>query len=117
MIRCGWRRANLTAGDVTNGLREQNVQVAAGQVGQQPAPANQAYQISVRAVGRLSDPKDFEHMVIKRSKDGSLVEFRDVGRAELGAESYGGQLRYNGVDAMGLGVHAALQRQRSSGAP
>ncbi|HEY2495922.1 MAG TPA: multidrug efflux RND transporter permease subunit [Candidatus Angelobacter sp.] len=95
---------NLTAADVTAALREQNVQVAAGQVGQQPAPANQAYQISVRAVGRLSDPKDFEHMVIKRAKDGSLVEFRDVGRAELGAESYGGQLRYNGVDAMGLGV-------------
>jgi hydrophobic/amphiphilic exporter-1 (mainly G- bacteria), HAE1 family len=95
---------NLTASDVTAALREQNVQVAAGQVGQQPAPADQGYQISVRAVGRLSDPRQFEHMVIKRAKDGSLVELRDVGRAELGAESYGGQLRYNGVDAMGLGV-------------
>ncbi len=95
---------NLTAVDVTNALREQNVQVAAGQVGQQPAPANQAYQISVRAVGRLSDPKEFEHIVIKRATNGTLVELRDVGRAELGAESYGGQLRYNGVDAMGLGV-------------
>ena len=95
---------SLTAGDVTAALREQNVQVAAGQVGQQPAPANQAYQISVRAVGRLSDPKEFEHIVVKRAKDGSLIELRDVGRAELGAESYGGQLRYNGVDAMGLGV-------------
>ena len=95
---------SLTAGDVTAALREQNVQVAAGQVGQQPAPADQTYQISVRAVGRLSDPKEFEHIVVKRSKDGSLVELRDVGRAELGAEAYGGQLRYNGVDAMGLGV-------------
>src|SRR5262249_20506841 len=95
---------NLTASDVTAALREQNVQVAAGQVGQQPAPPEQGYQISVRAVGRLSDPQKFEHMVIKRAKDGSLVELRDVGRAELGAESYGGQLRYNGVDAMGLGV-------------
>jgi hydrophobic/amphiphilic exporter-1 (mainly G- bacteria), HAE1 family len=95
---------NLTAGDVTAALREQNVQVAAGQVGQQPAPTGQGYQISVRAVGRLSDPRQFERMVIKRAKDGSLVELRDVGRAELGAESYGGQLRYNGVDAMGLGV-------------
>ncbi|HZI58333.1 MAG TPA: efflux RND transporter permease subunit, partial [Verrucomicrobiae bacterium] len=95
---------NLTAGDVTAALREQNVQVAAGQVGQQPAPPTQSYQISVRAVGRLSDPKEFEHIVVKRAKDGSLVELRDVGRAELGAEAYGGQLRYNGVDAMGLGV-------------
>src|ERR1700761_2514994 len=65
---------NLTAVDVTNALREQNVQVAAGQVGQQPAPANQSYQISVRAVGRLSDPKEFEHIVIKRTTGGSLVE-------------------------------------------
>ncbi len=95
---------NLTAIDVVNALREQNVQVAAGQVGQQPSPPNQGYQISVRAVGRLSDPKEFEHIVIKWAQDGSLVELRDVGRAELGAESYGGQLRYNGVDAMGLGV-------------
>ncbi|MGC2697013.1 MAG: multidrug efflux RND transporter permease subunit [Candidatus Angelobacter sp.] len=95
---------NLTAGDVTAALREQNVQVAAGQVGEPPAPSSQAYQISVRAVGRLSDPKEFEHIIIKRAQDGSLVELRDVGRAELGAESYGGQLRYNGVDAMGLGV-------------
>src|SRR4029077_12965542 len=94
----------LTAADVTAALREQNVQVAAGQVGQPPAPANQSYQISVRAVGRLSDPKEFEHIVIKRTTNGSLIELRDVGRAELGAESYGGQLRYNGVDAMGLGV-------------
>ncbi len=94
----------LTASDVTAALREQNVQVAAGQVGQPPAPANQSYQISVRAVGRLSDPKEFEHIVIKRTTNGSLIELRDVGRAELGAESYGGQLRYNGQDAMGLGV-------------
>src|SRR5690242_4990094 len=95
---------NLTAQDVVNALREQNVQVAAGEVGQQPAPADQAYQISVRAVGRLSDPQQFDHIVVKRATDGSLIELRDVGRAELGAESYGGQLRYNGVNAMGIGV-------------
>jgi HAE1 family hydrophobic/amphiphilic exporter-1 len=94
----------LTASDVTNALREQNVQVAAGEVGQPPAPSSQNYQISVRAVGRLSDPKEFEHIIVKRAANGTLVELRDVGRAELGAESYGGQLRYNGVDAMGLGI-------------
>ena len=95
---------SLTAQDVVNALREQNVQVAAGQVGQPPASTAQGYQISVRAAGRLSDPKEFDHIVVKRAADGSLVELRDVGRAELGAESYGGQLRYNGVDAMGLAV-------------
>src|SRR5262249_39688638 len=76
----------------------------AGQVGQQPAPADLAYQISVRAVGRLSDPKEFDHIVVKRAADGALIQLRDVGRAELGAETYGGQLRYNGVNAMGIGV-------------
>jgi HAE1 family hydrophobic/amphiphilic exporter-1 len=95
---------NLTASDVVNALREQNVQVAAGAVGQPPAAPTQGYQISVRAAGRLSDPKEFDRIVLKRSADGSLIQLRDVGRAELGAESYGGQLRYNGVNAMGLAV-------------
>src|SRR5215472_15648216 len=94
----------LTAADTVNALREQNVQVAAGQVGQLPALPGQSYQISVRAVGRMSDPKEFERMVIKRAEDGSLIQLRDVGRAELGAESYGGKIRYNGIDVVGVGV-------------
>src|SRR5216684_1515818 len=94
----------LTAGDVVNALREQNVQVAAGQVGQTPAMPGQAYQISVRAVGRLTEAREFEQIVISRSKDGSLVELRGVGRAELGAESYGGSIRYNGQNVVGVGV-------------
>jgi HAE1 family hydrophobic/amphiphilic exporter-1 len=94
----------LTAPDVVNALREQNVQVAAGAVGQPPAPSGQGYEISVRAVGRLSDPREFERIIVKRGADGALIQLRDVGRAELGAENYSGQLRYNGVDAMGVGV-------------
>jgi HAE1 family hydrophobic/amphiphilic exporter-1 len=95
---------NLVASDVINALREQNVQVAAGQVGQTPALPGQAYQISVRAVGRMTDPKEFDRLVLKRTPDGSLVQLRDVGRAELGAESYGGELRYNGINVVGLAV-------------
>ncbi len=94
----------LTASDVTAALREQNVQVAAGQVGLPPVAAGQNYQISVRAVGRLSEPKEFERIIVKRAPDGSLVELRDVGRAELGAESYGGSFRYNGQPIIGFGV-------------
>jgi HAE1 family hydrophobic/amphiphilic exporter-1 len=94
----------LTAADVVNALREQNVQVAAGQVGQSPAVPEQGFQISVRAVGRLSEPKQFDNIVLKRGNDGSLVLLRDVGRAELGAESYAGNLRYNGFEAVGIGV-------------
>ncbi|MFB3813045.1 MAG: efflux RND transporter permease subunit [Terriglobales bacterium] len=94
----------LTAADVVSALREQNVQVAAGQVGQAPAIPGQSFQISVRAAGRLSGPREFENIVLKRGPDGSLVMLRDIGRAELGAESYEGNLKYNGHEALGLGV-------------
>jgi HAE1 family hydrophobic/amphiphilic exporter-1 len=95
---------SLTAQDVVDALREENIQIAAGSLGQTPALPNQSYQISVRAVGRMSDPREFERMVIKRMQDGTLVELRDVGRAELGAETYGGKIRYQGIDVVGFGV-------------
>ncbi|MGZ3439709.1 MAG: efflux RND transporter permease subunit, partial [Polyangia bacterium] len=94
----------LTASDVVAALREQNVQVAAGQVGQEPAPPGQMMQISVRAIGRLSDPAEFERMILKTGSDGTLVTLKDVGRAELGSESYAGLLRFDGHDAIGFGV-------------
>jgi HAE1 family hydrophobic/amphiphilic exporter-1 len=94
----------LTASDVVDALREQNVQIAAGQVGQAPASPSQAYQISVRAVGRLREPQEFDRIIVKAASDGTLVRLRDVGRAELGAEDYGSTLRFGGHEAMGLGV-------------
>src|ERR1700723_3072545 len=95
---------NLTATDILSALAEQNVQVSAGQVGQPPARTGQSYQISVRAVGRLAEPSEFESIILKTGTDGSLVRLRDVGRAELGAEDYGSNLRFNGHDAVGFGV-------------
>jgi len=94
----------LTAPDVVSALSEQNVEIAAGQVGQQPAPVGQQYQISVRAVGRLSEPEQFENIILKTNTDGTLVRLKDVGRAELGAEDYGTDLQFNGQDAVGLAV-------------
>jgi HAE1 family hydrophobic/amphiphilic exporter-1 len=94
----------LTAGDVVSALREQNVQVAAGQVGQQPARPGQTFQIGVRAVGRLVEPAEFENIILKSSAGGALVRLADVGRAELGAETYSTNLRYNGYDAVGMGI-------------
>jgi HAE1 family hydrophobic/amphiphilic exporter-1 len=94
----------LTAGDVVQALREQNVQVAAGSLGQSPAPAGQMYQLSVRALGRLRDASEFENIIVKGGQGGSLVRLRDVGRAELGAETYAAQLRFQGVEAVGFGV-------------
>ncbi|MGA2021942.1 MAG: multidrug efflux RND transporter permease subunit [Candidatus Sulfotelmatobacter sp.] len=94
----------LTAPDVVSALSEQNVEVAAGQVGQQPAVPGQQYQISVRAVGRLSETTQFDNIILKTNSDGTLVRLKDVGRAELGAEDYGSDLEFNGQDAVGIGV-------------
>ncbi len=93
----------ITANDVVTALREQNVQVAAGSVGQSPAPTGQMYQLSVRAVGRLREAAEFENIIVK-SVGGGLVRVKDVGRAELGAETYGSQLRFQGIEAVGFGV-------------
>ncbi len=94
----------LTAADVTQALREQNVQVAAGAVGQPPVASGQLYQISVRAAGRLSEASEFENIIVKAGTDGTLIRLKDIGRAELGAETYSSALRFNGVEAVGFGV-------------
>jgi HAE1 family hydrophobic/amphiphilic exporter-1 len=94
----------LTATGVLAALNEQNVQVAAGEVGQPPSQDGQAYEISVRAIGRLTEPSEFENIVLKSGTDGTLVRLRDVGHADLGAESYASLLRFNGHDAVGLAV-------------
>ncbi len=94
----------LTATDAINALQEQNVEVAAGQVGQPPIQAGQQFQISVRAVGRLTDPEQFNNIILKTNADGTLVRLRDVGRAELGAENYGSDLRFDGREAVGIGL-------------
>jgi HAE1 family hydrophobic/amphiphilic exporter-1 len=94
----------LTASDVVRALSEQNIQVAAGQVGQAPAPPNQTYQISLRALSRLAEPKEFDDIILKTGPEGTLVRLRDVGRAELGAQDYNSLLRFDGREAVGLGI-------------
>jgi HAE1 family hydrophobic/amphiphilic exporter-1 len=105
VARPGQARAlRLTASDVVAALREQNVQVAAGSVGDSPAAADQMYQLSVRAQGRLSEVAEFEQVIVKAGEDGALVRVTDVGRVELGAESYSSRLRFGGVEASGIGI-------------
>ena len=107
----------LTAGDVVDALREQNVNVAAGMVGDAPARAGQTYQISVRAAGRLREQNEFENVIVKSAPDGTLVRLGDVAAVELGAESYSSLLRFQGIEGVGFGVLAlptanALEIQR-----
>src|SRR5215210_5736002 len=90
----------LTAGDVVNALREQNVNVAAGSVGDAPARTGQTYQMSVRAAGRLREASEFEDIIVKAGSGGTLVRLSDVGTAELGAETYSSVLRYQGTEAL-----------------
>jgi len=94
---------SLTASDVVSALSEQNVEVPAGQLGQPPADKSQSYQIPVRVVGRLSEPKEFENIIIKNSSNG-LVQLRDVGRAEVGAEDYSSDMFLNRRRGIGIGV-------------
>jgi hydrophobic/amphiphilic exporter-1 (mainly G- bacteria), HAE1 family len=89
---------------VVSALREQNLQVAAGALGDAPADPGQAYSLSVRVRGRLTEPTEFESVVVKAGEDAALVRVRDVGRVELGAETYASNLRFVGLEASGMGI-------------
>jgi HAE1 family hydrophobic/amphiphilic exporter-1 len=97
------RARNMTAGDVLAAIREQNIQVAAGQIGQPPVPDTQAFQYTVDTVGRLADVSEFENIIIK--PEGSRVtRFRDVARVELGGQVYDIFFQQNGKPAAGVAV-------------
>jgi len=77
----------LTADDVINVLREQNVQVAAGQIGQPPVPRGQDFQYTLSTLGRLIEPEQFADIVLKTGSNGEVTYLRDVSRTELGPKS------------------------------
>src|SRR5580692_11847452 len=94
---------HLTAADGVAALQEQNVEIPAGQLGRPPADQKQTFQITLRVVGRLSEPREFENIILKNARNG-IVQLKDVGRAEVGAESYDTNLLYSGHEAVGVGV-------------
>jgi HAE1 family hydrophobic/amphiphilic exporter-1 len=93
----------LTAADVVSALEDQNVEIPAGQLGRPPSDQKQNFQITLRVVGRLSEPREFESIILKNTPNG-IVQLKDVGRAEIGAESYDTNLMYSGHPAIGVGV-------------
>jgi len=93
----------LTAADVTAALSDQNVEIPAGSLGRAPSDPKQSFQITLRVVGRMSDPREFEQIVLKTTNNG-IVQLKDVGRAEIGAESYDSNLLFSGHPAIGIGV-------------
>jgi multidrug efflux pump len=103
---------NMTAGDVIRGIREQNVQVAAGRLGQPPAPAGQSFQLTLNTLGRLESEEQFRAIVVKTDPDGSATYLRDVvaddrpGQkgVELGAKNYDVNSYLDGDPAITLAI-------------
>ncbi|MBN9515173.1 MAG: efflux RND transporter permease subunit [Alphaproteobacteria bacterium] len=95
---------NLTAGEVVLALRAANLQVAAGAVNQAPAVSPGAFTLSVRTLGRLSSPDEFENIVIRAEPDGSVTRLRDIARVELGAQDYTQNSYLDNKPAVALGI-------------
>jgi multidrug efflux pump len=95
---------NLTASDVVQALRQQNVQVAGGVIGQPPVPQGNAYQLSVNTLGRLTDVEQFGDIVLKTGDDRRITRLRDVARMEVGARDYSSNSYLDGKPAQGLGI-------------
>ncbi|RFC41106.1 MAG: gold/copper resistance efflux pump [Candidatus Nitrotoga sp. CP45] len=93
----------LTAGDVIAAVREQNVQVAAGSVGQAPN-SSAAFQVTVNTLGRLTDEKQFGEIIIRTGGDGQVTRLRDVARIEMGADAYALRSLLDGESAVALQI-------------
>lgn len=97
----------VTHDDVAKAVKEQNAQSPAGRVGAEPAPKGQENQFNVRALGLLKDPKQFEEIIVRSNPDGSQVKIKDVGRVELGAQTYDLRARLNKSPAGAIGIYLA----------
>jgi len=95
---------DLTTQDILEAIREQNVQVAAGQIGQPPAPSGQDFQFAVTIEGRLTDIEQFEQIIIKNDEDGRATLLKDVARVELGARTYDQFSLLDGKPAASLAI-------------
>jgi multidrug efflux pump len=95
---------NLTAGDVVNAIREQNLQVAAGKLGAPPSPGSAQFQLLVDTQGRLVDEDEFERIIVKAGDGGQIIRLRDVARVELGASTYALRSLLDNKQAAGVGI-------------
>ena len=95
---------NLTASEVIAALRAQNVQVAAGVLNEPPVPSAGAFQLNVETLGRLSDPSQFENIIVKTDAGGRVTRVRDVARVELTAQSFRGSAYLDGRPAQPIQI-------------
>jgi hydrophobe/amphiphile efflux-1 (HAE1) family protein len=97
----------VTPQDVSDAIKEQNAQSPAGTIGAEPAPPGQESQFNIRAQGLLKDPKEFAEIIVRSNTDGSQVKIKDVGRVDLGAQTYSIRARMDEAPAGALGVYLA----------
>ena len=98
---------NLDPSDVVSAIQQQNLQVPAGQVGMPPAPAGQNFQFPVNVAGRLDEVEDFENIIVKivTGQGGRIIRIRDVGRVELGAQTYSQFCNFDGRPSAGIAIY------------
>ncbi len=95
---------NLTASDVVGAIREQNRQVAAGQLGAPPVPSDNAFQLSINTQGRLVNEEEFENVIIRSGPNGEITRLRDVARVELGSSQYALRSLLNNQPAVAIPI-------------
>jgi HAE1 family hydrophobic/amphiphilic exporter-1 len=96
----------LTPSDVINAIQQQSQVVTAGVIGMPPTPSGQNYQYTINVTGRINDVGDFEELIVKvdNQAGGRITRVKDVGRVELGAQSYSQTFKLDGAQAAGLGI-------------
>jgi hydrophobe/amphiphile efflux-1 (HAE1) family protein len=97
-------RLSVTAGDVQRVIQEQNVVAPAGRIGVPPVPPGQQMQYSATVVGRLSDPAQFENMIVRAATSGQIVYLRDIARVELGGADYSISVQENSLPGVFIGI-------------
>ena len=97
---------DLSANEVLSALRAQNLQVSAGILNQPPSRSDEAYQINVEALGRLSTPEQFADIIVKSDVRGRVTRIRDIGRVEVGAADYGSTTYMDRSNATTLLIYA-----------
>ncbi len=95
----------LTTSDVVGAISEQNLQVAAGAIGEPPIPRGQQFQYTITTLGRLETAEEFGDIIIRAEPDGTVVRIKDVARVELGAQSYDQDSLLDGKSAIGIGIY------------
>ncbi|MBP2630259.1 MAG: bepE 2 [Firmicutes bacterium] len=94
----------VSVDEVTSAIEAQNIQAASGSVGKMPADTNQQFQYSTRVKGRLSDPKEYENIVVRTKEDGGFIRLKDIARVELASSDYNFDSILNGHVSAGFGV-------------